>query len=148
MRQREVELIRESFALVLRAGDAAPTAFYRRLFEIAPETRRMFKDDTAEQERLLILALARIVTGLSHQADVAPALCELARRHVGYGVRIEHYALIGDALMHMIEQVTPLDDQTRMAWSKAGEFVTGTMIAAAYGCAAGAASSAAMRSAA
>jgi hemoglobin-like flavoprotein len=85
MRQEQVELIRASFEVILRAGDQASHLFYDRLFELAPETRRRFKNDMAEQGRVLIAALARIVTGLSHQQDVLPALQKLAVRHVAYG---------------------------------------------------------------
>lgn len=135
MRQGQVELIRASFEDVLHAGDAASHLFYDRLFELAPDTRPLFKDDLTEQGRLLIASLARIVTGLSHQAEVLPALRELAARHVAYGVRIEHYAAVGDALAWMIERVSEpaFDIPTKNAWRAAYELVARAMIEAAYG---------------
>lgn len=135
MRQEQVELIRASFEVVLRAGDQASQVFYDRLFELAPETRSLFKDDMAQQGRLLIATLAMIVTGLSHQQDVFPALRELAARHVAYGARIDHYPMVGNALLWMIDRISSpeVDLPTRAAWGAAYDLVSEVMIEAAYG---------------
>jgi hemoglobin-like flavoprotein len=134
VRQEQVELIRRSFETVLHAGDQASLAFYNRFFELAPETRSLFKDDIAEQGRLLIAALARIVTGLSHQQDVLPTLRELAVRYVAYGARAEHYPMVGDALLWMIDRMSSpeVDMPTREAWRAAYDLVAEAMIEAAY----------------
>jgi hemoglobin-like flavoprotein len=135
MRQGQVELIRARFGEVLLAGDSASAIFYDRLFELAPETRALFANDLAQQGRLLIATLAKVVTGLSHQREVLPALRELAIRHVAYGARVEHYAIVGEALIWMVGRVSVprFDPAIEMAWRAAYDLVAQTMIEAAYG---------------
>jgi nitric oxide dioxygenase len=84
-----------------------------------------------EQGRLLIDALARIVTGLTRLEAMLPVLRKLAERHVDYGVEERHYAVVGDALLHVVAVYGgPNIDPTLEAWTVAYELVAGTMIEA------------------
>lgn len=129
---RQIERVRDSFVRVLFLSDEAAARFYARLFELAPETRGMFRGDLREQGRNLISALATIVTGLSRLETMLPTIHDLAIRHVGYGVREYHYAAVGDALMHMLtELVGPdFDHETAEAWSRAYDLLSEAMIGA------------------
>ena len=102
MDANQVNLIRDSFVQILLDSDAAARLFYDRLFELAPDTCPLFRNDMAEQGRHLIGALAKIVTGLSSLDVMLPGLCKLAARHVDYGVEDRHYAVAGNALLHMV----------------------------------------------
>jgi nitric oxide dioxygenase len=106
--------------------------FYDRLFELAPETRPLFRNDMAEQGRLLVDALARIVTGLSRLEAMLPALRKLAEGHVSYGVEERHYAIAGDALLHVVAVYggANMNPITVEAWTVAYQLVAGTMIEA------------------
>ena len=132
MNPRHVDLVRDSFVQVLVDSERAAHIFYDRLFELAPDTRPMFRKDMAEQGRLLIDALARIVTGLSRLDAMLPSLRKLAERHVGYGVEHRHYAVAGEALVHMIKVHggPAVDAQTIEAWKVAYALVADAMIAA------------------
>jgi len=48
-------------------------------------------------------ALAMLVDGLTLPASVIPAAQDLARRHVHYGVVVEHYASVMGCLMLPLE---------------------------------------------
>jgi len=132
MDANQVNLIRDSFVQILLDSDAAARLFYNRLFELAPDTRPLFQNDMAEQGRHLISALAKIVTGLSSLDVMLPGLCKLAERHVDYGVEDRHYAVAGNALLHMVTAHGGLaiDSVTVQAWKTAYALLTDVMIAA------------------
>ena len=49
MTPEQIKIIKLTFAQVAQNKDAAGKMFYDRLFEVAPETRPMFKGDMAAQ---------------------------------------------------------------------------------------------------
>ncbi|KQN25865.1 hypothetical protein ASE86_06620 [Sphingomonas sp. Leaf33] len=134
MHARQIEQIRDTFVHVLFDPERAAGVFYGRLFDLAPETRPLFKSDMDEQGRVLIRSLATIITGLSRFDAMVPTLTDLAIRHDGYGVRRDHYAIVGTAIIDMLEVVCPddFDDSVRAAWIEAYGLIADTMIAAAY----------------
>jgi hemoglobin-like flavoprotein len=134
MTPQQVTTIQASFAKVASIADAAASLFYGRLFEIAPETRVLFKGDMAAQGKKLMGAIAMVVNGLRNIEAIAPAVRELAKRHVAYGVRPEHYATVGAALLWTLEKGLADDftPEVRAAWTDAYGTLSGMMIAAAY----------------
>ncbi len=98
MEPEQVKLVQQTFAQVVPIADKAAEIFYDRLFEIAPAVKPLFHGDMAEQRRKLIATLAVVVNGLGDLPSVLPAASALAKRHVGYGARPEHYPVVGEAL--------------------------------------------------
>ena len=134
MTPQQVEQVQASFAKVEPIANQAAALFYRRLFETAPEVRVLFKGDVDLQGRKLMAAIATVVNSLSDIAAVAPAVCDLAKRHVAYGVRHERYEIVGAALLWTLEQGLG-DDFTpavSSAWAAAYGVLSEMMIAAAY----------------
>lgn len=134
MTPEQVTQVQASFAKVVPiAGDAA-ALFYGRLFETHPAVRSMFPADMAAQHEKLVAALALVVGGLGDIDAIAPAVRELAVRHVAYGVRPEHYDAVGAALLWTLEQGLGSDftPGVRAAWTEAYTALAGMMIAAAY----------------
>jgi nitric oxide dioxygenase len=132
MTPEEIELVRTSFATVAPAADEVAAAFYARLFELAPETRAMFADDLRGQGRKLMTMIGTVVWSLDNLPPLLAVIDTLGRRHAGYGVRDEHYAVVGGALLWTLEQglgerFTPA---TRDAWAKAYGVLSGRMMAA------------------
>ncbi|MGF1641024.1 MAG: globin family protein [Rhodospirillales bacterium] len=135
MTPQEIELIEGSFASVAPLEVEAAALFYGRLFEMAPEVRPLFAGDMTEQGAKLMMTLAVVVNGLRDVDKLLPVVQNLARRHVGFGVRPEHYPTVGAALLWTLEQglgeaFTPA---TEAAWQKAYGTLAGVMVAAAYG---------------
>jgi hemoglobin-like flavoprotein len=104
MTPQQVSLVKESFAKVAPISEKAAALFYGRLFEIAPQVRPLFRGDMAEQGRKLMAVLATVVNGLSNLEAILPAASALAKRHVAYGVKVEHYGPVGAALLWTLEQ--------------------------------------------
>jgi hemoglobin-like flavoprotein len=96
--------------------------------------RALFTGDMKVQGRKLIAAITTVVNGLSDIEAIAPAVRDLAARHVAYGVRPEHYGLVGAALLWALQQGLG-DDFTPAvgeAWAAAYSALSQMMIAAAY----------------
>lgn len=131
----QIRCVRATWQQVLPIRAAAADLFYGRLFELAPEVRPMFRRDIHAQGAMLMATLAAVVDHLDHLDSLLPTAQALARRHVGYGVRAEHYAVVGTALLWTLEQglgaaFTPA---VRDAWAAAYRALAGVMVDAAYG---------------
>ena len=104
MTPNTVTLVQTSFAKVAPIAGVAADLFYDRLFETAPEVRRMFPSDLAEQKKKLMTMLGTAVAGLVKPDALLPVVRALGVRHAGYGVRAEHFAPVGAALIWTLEQ--------------------------------------------
>ena len=94
------ELLETSFQAIVLHGEAFVTAFYERLFTRFPETRAFFAaTDMFEQRKKLQQSLALIVEHMQHPEVLSDMLKGLGQRHVTYGVRPEHYPLVGAVLL-------------------------------------------------
>ena len=93
----------------------------------------MFPANLDDQGRKLMQMLGAAVGMLNRPAALIPALESLGRRHSGYGVRDEHYATVGEALLWTLERgLGPLfADEVREAWTALYQVVSTTMQSAA-----------------
>src|SRR5271157_5943974 len=132
----QVKLVQESFAKVAPISETAAVLFYDRLFEIAPQVRAMFPADMTEQRKKLMAMLAAVVNGLANLESILPAASALAKRHVAYGARAEHYPVVGSALLWTLEKGLGDGWTTEVAdaWGTAYGTLSGYMISEAYGC--------------
>lgn len=88
---------------VLAATDTrAADLFYDKLFELAPEVRRLFKDDLADQKRKLLDMLASLLLQATDPEGFKRGLRELGLRHRAYGAKPAHYGPVGQALLHAL----------------------------------------------
>mgnify|MGYP003388108414 FL=1 len=135
MNPTQINLVQESFAKVAPISEQAATLFYDRLFEVAPAVKVMFPADMKEQRKKLMATLAVVVTGLSHLESVLPAASALAKRHVSYGARPEHYPVVGGALLWTLEKGLgeAWTADVADAWTAAYGTLSGYMISEAYG---------------
>ena len=102
MTPEQVHLIRKSFAELSRHEHIAALVFYRRLFEIDPNLQRLFKGDIEEQSKKLLEMLAVLIAMLERPLGLELELKAMGLRHAGYGVKDEHYAMVGRALLDML----------------------------------------------
>jgi nitric oxide dioxygenase len=135
MTPEQVNLVQQSFARVAPISEQAAGLFYDRLFEVAPTVKAMFPADMTEQRKKLMGTLAFVVNGLGNLGAVLPAASALAKRHVTYGARPEHYPVVGGALLWTLEKGlgeawTP---DVADAWIAAYGTLSGYMISEAYG---------------
>jgi hemoglobin-like flavoprotein len=120
MTPRQIELVETSFQRVAAEADRAADLFYERLFAVSPDVRALFSPDLAEQKKKLMQTLEVAVVNLRHLDSVTPALKEMGRRHVGYGVTVPQYALVGGALIWTLHKMLGADftPELRAAWTE------------------------------
>ena len=136
MNSDQVALIQHSFAKVTPVTGEAAALFYGRLFEIAPQVKPLFHDDMTDQGRKLMATLAVVVNGLTDLESVLRAASALAKKHVAYGVKAEHYGPFGVALLWTLERGlgTEWTSDLADAWIAAYTLLSEYMIDEAYGC--------------
>lgn len=127
---RQKRLVRESLEAIREYSNAVTKLFYGRLFEVAPEVRGLFKNSLEDQSRKLLEMLGTIVDSLDRLQELEPQLVELGRRHAGYGVKPEHYAVMRTALLWSIARALDngFDAETKMAWNEMLRAVTAVML--------------------
>jgi hemoglobin-like flavoprotein len=97
--------LRRTWSLVAADVDAAVELFYGNLFAASPALQPLFADTAmGAQRRKLAAALAFVVSAPDLSGATATALRDLGGRHLGYGVRAEHYDDVGRALISTLEQ--------------------------------------------
>ena len=127
----QIELLESSFQALVPQGEAFVTAFYDRLFTSFPQTRAFFAaTDMFEQRKKLQQSLALIVQHMQHPEVLGDMLRELGQRHVTYGVRPEHYPIVGAVLLETFadflgERWTP---EYHDAWAQAYEAICSIML--------------------
>ena len=132
MTPENIALVQDSFAKVAPIAETAADIFYDRLFEIAPEVRPLFPEIMTDQKKKLMQMLATAVNGLKNLEAIVPAVQNLGARHEAYGVKEEHYASVGAALLFTLgkglgDDFTP---EVEAAWTETYGVLAGVMIEA------------------
>jgi len=110
-------------------GDDATTFTFLETIRAYAFECLMARGDMQEQGRKLMQMLSVAVAGLTRLDTLVPAVEALGRRHQGYGVKDEHYATEGAALLWTLGQglgaeFTP---DVEVAWSHAYGLLSGVM---------------------
>lgn len=104
MTEKQIILVKKSWKVFRdidphKIGDV----FYSKLFLDHPELRRMFPRNMDEQYRKLIDMLSTVVARLDNMDDLTNDIAAMARRHASYGVKNQHYKMVGDALLWTLQ---------------------------------------------
>ena len=134
MTPQDKQLVQDSFAKVAPIADQAAALFYQNLFDRDPALKALFRGDMVEQGRKLMQMITVAVKGLDRLDSLVPAVQELGRRHVNYGVLPQHYDTVGAALIDTLATglgpaFTP---DVRQAWIAVYGVLAATMKDAAY----------------
>lgn len=129
MTPEQKQLVQDSFAQVTPIADQAAALFYQRLFTLDPSLKSLFKGDMEEQGRKLMKMIGTAVNGLDDLDAIVPAVQDLGRRHIGYGVKDEHYDTVGSALLWTLDQGLGDDftPETKQAWTEVYGILATTM---------------------
>lgn len=135
MTPEQLELVRSSYAALGEGRAEMAADFYRRLFAADPGVEALFTDGPEVMVDKFGRELAAIVEAIVSFEDLAPRLHDLAARHVGYGVEVRHYRLVGDALLGALAAaLAPAwSNELDAAWRRAYDLVAEVMMAAAAG---------------
>ena len=133
MTPNQIKLVQVTFAQVVPIAATIADLFYGRLFEIAPHLRPVFPENRSEQKEQLMAVLRAAVAGLDNLDTLAPAVSALGRRHAGYGLKAQHYVLVGSALLWTLEKALgeTFTSEVKDAWASAYILLWTTMTDAA-----------------
>lgn len=110
-------------------------AFYAKLFSDHPGLRKMFPKDMEPQYVKLMDMLNAVVARLDRLDELSEDIAAMAERHIGYGVKNNHYQFVGDALLWTIEKGLGNDwtPPVKSAWTEAYSVLSEAMINASHG---------------
>ena len=120
MDQQTITLVQSTFKQVVPIADTAAGLFYNRLFELDPALRPLFKADISEQGKKLMQMIGVAVNSLNNLEAIVPAVQDLGKRHVDYGVKDADYDTVGAALLWTLEQGLgdAFTDEVKAAWTE------------------------------
>ncbi|MDF2189997.1 globin domain-containing protein [Paraflavitalea sp. CAU 1676] len=135
MTTEQIHLVKRSWTLVAcMPAEEVGKLFYTRLFELAPHLQHLFKSPQPEQSRKLIAMINYVINRLDSLEDILDEVAKLAQRHVQYGVKEEHYQVVGQALLWTLEK--GLDKfwhpALKEAWVVCYTTLSGAMISVSY----------------
>lgn len=131
---QQITLIQASFSKVEPIADQAAEIFYSKLFEYDPSLKPLFKSNMKDQGRKLMSTLKVAVSSLTDLDKLVPVLQGLAVKHVDYGVKVEDYTPVGNALLNTLQAGlgSDFDQKTRQAWTTGYQTIADVMRSAAY----------------
>lgn len=114
----DLALIRRSFDELWPVSRRFAVLFYERLFEIAPETRLLFRGDLDRQRSRLLTMITAMVGSLDQPEVFKSIVADITLRHPTYGVQPEHYAPFEDALIWSLAETlgSTFTPTTEAAW--------------------------------
>jgi len=125
--------LKNSWALVAKAGDEVPLFFYSHLFLSHPEVREMFPVSMAAQRDKLVGALGAVVSNADQLDAVVPTLQQLGRDHRRFSVVADHYSAVGASLLVTLQHFLGPEWTPELAadWAEAYGLVATVMVQAA-----------------
>jgi hemoglobin-like flavoprotein len=99
MTPQQITLVKTTWAQVVPIKEKAAELFYGKLFELDPAVKPLFKGNIVEQGKKLMMAINTVVNSLDKIETMVPIIQDMGRRHVGYGVKSQHYDTVGAALI-------------------------------------------------
>lgn len=134
MTNQQIILVKRSWALIQQI-DASLVAdvFYSKLFADKPRLRKMFPNKMEEQYKKLVDMMSTVVARLDRLAELTADIEAMAVRHAGYGVKQEHYTLVGSALLWTLEKALGNDwtMELKNAWTECYSTLSSVMANAA-----------------
>ncbi|MEH6449202.1 MAG: globin family protein [Oleispira sp.] len=124
--------VQSTFNIIAPIADDAAALFYSKLFEIDPSLKSMFKGDMTDQRKKLMQILGVAVSSLNNLEAIVPAVQDLGRRHVKYGVRPQHYNTVAEAILWMLAQTlgATFTPTIKQSWTEVYTVLADTMVAA------------------
>ena len=129
MTPEQIKLVQSSWEQVKPISDKAAELFYGKLFELNPDFKELFPNDMVEQGRKLMAMINTAVNSLNNLEAVVPAVEEMGKRHVGYGVKDEDYDVVGEALLWTLDAGLgdAFTDEVRNAWGAVYDVLASVM---------------------
>ena len=129
--EAQKKIVRQTYVHVARREYSAGEMFYERLFAIAPQLQGMFPNDMTQMRLKFIQTVGSYVKALEIGENYNRVIEKLGQRHVGYGVKPEHFDLFRQAFLWAIRQT--LDEHYSLEVEEAWSALYDTMALIAIG---------------
>ena len=125
----DIALIEQSLPLVRENLTTASEKFYVNLFAIRPDMRELFRDDLEGQGMRFMAALSTIAERVGDAEAFEQYVAGLAKAHAQLGVRADHFAPMGSALLVTLGEALGAEftEETQAAWRRAYDLVADEM---------------------
>jgi len=83
-----------------------------------------------EQSKKLLAMINYVISKLDKLGDILDEVAKLAKRHVSYGVKPDHYTIVGEALLWTLEKGLGdnWNSEVKEAWSNCYQVLSSAMI--------------------
>ena len=127
----QIELVRRSFDSIRRREFAE--MFYRRFFELAPQTRALFPSDLERQYLTLMNMITALVGALDKRELFQSMTTYAGVQHARFGAKPANFIAFREALLWCLEQQfdSTFTPELRAAWVTLYDAVQKKMISAA-----------------
>ena len=126
---QQIILLNNSFDRLRPMGAIFARLFYERLFDLAPETRQLFKAQSADQIAMVMSPLSAIISAASTPERQNELIKSVSAKHKNYGVQPEQLNLANVALIDTLKRI--LGDKFRgeleQAWYLGADLLFGAM---------------------
>ena len=133
MTNKQIETVKQSWEIVARINPyVVGELFYNRLFELAPQVKPLFRSPMPEQSKKLLAMIGYVINKLDALDDILDEVSKLAQRHVQYGVKDEHYLVVGEALLWTLEKglAGQWNEEMKESWTACYTILSNAMIQA------------------
>lgn len=133
---QRLSAVQGSFSVVYEAAEKNGRKLYQRMCDEAPELSPLLEPILDSHAPKLMDMINAIVTGMGHPHAVLPLVRDLAVRHAAFGIRPDHYDLLGRVLIETLADAlgpavfTPFVQES---WESGYAAISRVMVRAAYG---------------
>lgn len=129
MTPKQQELVRATFHLMQEQKEFLADLLYKKLFELEPKARALFRGDMIEQKRKLMRMLQIAVENIDNHAELQPMLFNLGQIHHSFGIEGHQFTSFGEAMMFAVRTVLGKDftQEVEDAWKAAYLYLASTM---------------------
>ena len=127
---KQIELVENSWDYVLLNSQETGAIFYKKLFEIDPALRQLFKSELHVQSEKFVAMITFAVHKLNNMNEIIDDVKALGSHHHKNSVKPEHYVSVAAALLWTIESALGKEWSTEIkeAWMAVYSALAKTMI--------------------
>ncbi len=124
MNPQQIELVKNTVPVLRESGVALTSYFYARMLKHHPELNNVFNLDhqsSGRQPRALAAAVLAYADNIENPSVLGKAIEHITTKHVSLDIQPEHYAIVGDHLLHSISEVLDVSMESDLigAWKVA-----------------------------
>ena len=126
-----IEILQESFTEIASNSKEFARVFYQNLFLDYPQVKKLFVNTKIEQqEKKLMTVFVITISNLHNVVYLKKLLESLGKRHLKYGVGLEHYRFFGNTLIKTLKAFlnSKWTEELENSWQQAYQLIVELML--------------------